>query len=263
LNEETNLSACLQSLGWCDDITVVDSYSTDGTEAICREKGVRFVQHHFEGFGRQRQWALDTLQLLHDWVLILDADERVPDELVREIIEVLSAVDDKVGAFRVKRRFHLWGRWLRHSSLYPTWVVRLIRKKRVRYIDRGHAETQTVDGEIRNLCNDLIDQNLKGIDDWFARQNYYSRRDADYELTEQLKGGGLRELFVSDPLVRRAALNPVCRVGGELGKKSPATRLPPVLVPTVTDNASRGVFVENSQHLVWPSIAQLAVHEID
>jgi glycosyltransferase involved in cell wall biosynthesis len=206
LNEETNLPACLQSLGWCDDITVVDSYSTDGTEAICREKGVRFVQHHFEGFGRQRQWALDTLPLLHDWVLILDADERVPDELVREIVEVLSAVDDKVGAFRVKRRFHLWGRWLRHSSLYPTWVVRLIRKKRVRYIDRGHAETQTVDGEIQNLRNDLIDQNLKGIDDWFARQNYYSRRDADYELTEQLKGGGLRELFVSDPLVRRAAL---------------------------------------------------------
>ena len=124
LNEETNLPGCLQSLGWCDDITVVDSYSTDGTEGICREKGVRFVQHHFEGFGRQRQWALDTLPLLHDWVLILDADERVPDELVREIIEVLSAVDDKVGAFRVKRWFHLWGRWLRHSSLYPTWVVR-------------------------------------------------------------------------------------------------------------------------------------------
>jgi hypothetical protein len=195
--------------------------------------------------------------------LILDADERVPDELVHEIIEVLSAVDDKVGAFRVKRRFHLWGRWLRHSSLYPTWVVRLIRKKRVRYIDRGHAETQTVDGEIQNLCNDLIDQNLKGIDDWFARQNYYSRHDADYELTEQLKGGGFARIVRFRPAGTQGSPQSGLPRWGELGKKSPATRLPPVLVPTVTDNASRGVFVENSQHLVWPSIAQLAVHEID
>jgi hypothetical protein len=76
----------------------------------------------------------------------------------------------------------------------------------VRYLDRGHAETQTVDGEIRNLRNDLVDQNLKGIDDWFARQNHYARRDADYELAEQHKGGGLRDLFAFDPLLRRAAM---------------------------------------------------------
>jgi glycosyltransferase involved in cell wall biosynthesis len=206
LNEELNLPFCLDSLGWSDDIIVVDSYSKDRTEAICRERGVRFVQHAFEGFGSQRQWALDTLAITHDWVLILDADERVPQELAHEIDEVLSHVPDTVSAFRVKRRFYFWGRWLRHSSLYPTWVVRLVRKRGIRYVDRGHAETQSVDGEIRDLRNDLIDHNLRGIDEWFARQNRYAGQEADYELAEEDKGWKAQELVASDPLVRRAAL---------------------------------------------------------
>lgn len=206
LNEAVHLPFCLDSLGWSDDIIVVDSYSTDRTEAICRERGITFVQHTFEGFGSQRQWALETLPIVHDWVLILDADERVPTELALEIDRVLGSVPETVGAFRVKRRFHFWGRWLRHSSLYPTWVVRLVHKKRVRYMDRGHSESQEVDGEIRDLCNDLFDQNLKGIDAWFARQNRYSRMEADYELGEGRKAKIWQELFSSDPMARRAAL---------------------------------------------------------
>jgi glycosyltransferase involved in cell wall biosynthesis len=206
LNEELHLPLCLESLYWTDDITVVDSFSTDGTEAICRERGVKFVQHTFEGFGSQRQWALKTLPIAYDWVLILDADERVPIALAREIGEVLINVPDTVAAFRVRRRFHMWGRWLKYSSLYPTWVVRLVHKQRISYVDRGHGETQKADGEIRDLRNDLVDENLKGVDEWFARQNRYSRRDADHELAEELKAGSIRELFAPDPLTRRAAL---------------------------------------------------------
>ena len=171
LNEELHLPSCIDCLDWSDDVIVVDSYSTDRTEAICRERGIQFVQHVFEGFGSQRQWALENVPIAHEWVLILDADERVPPELAGEISEVLVEVPDTVGAFRVRRRFHMWGRWLRYSSLYPNWVVRLVHKQRVRYVDRGHSETQKVNGEIRNLRNDLIDENLKGIDEWFARQN--------------------------------------------------------------------------------------------
>ena len=73
--------------------------------------------------------------------------------------------------FRVRRRFHMWGRWLRYSSLYPSWVVRLVRKDRVSYVNRGHAETHIVEGRIEELENDLIDENLKGIDEWLERQN--------------------------------------------------------------------------------------------
>jgi len=206
LNEEIHLPGCLDSLKWCDDIIVVDSYSTDRTEAICRSAGTRFFQHEFEGFGTQRNWALDHTKPKYDWILILDADERVPVELAMEIREVAQSSPERVGAYRLKRRFYMWGRWLRYSSLYPTWVVRLIRKDRVRYINRGHGETQEVEGEIWYLQHDLIDENLKGIDAWFERQNRYSRKEAEYELAQAYTPLKLLHLIGRDPLARRATL---------------------------------------------------------
>ncbi len=206
LNEEIHLPVCLESLQWCDDVIVVDSFSTDRTEAIAKEHGVRFYQHAFEGFGSQRNWSLENIDIKHDWVLILDADEKVPAELAEELGRVAIADPDDVGAFRIRRRFYMWGRWLRYSSLYPTWVVRLIHKDRVRYVNRGHAESQEVEGEIRDLENDLIDENLKGMDEWFSRQNRYSSKDAEFELQQQGDSLCLDELFSIDPLKRRATL---------------------------------------------------------
>jgi glycosyltransferase involved in cell wall biosynthesis len=206
LNEEVHLPGCLQSLRWCSDVIVVDSFSTDATEAICKTWGARFFQRAFDGFGTQRNWALEHTQPRHAWILILDADERVPPELAEELIAIAREDPAGVGAYRVRRQFHMWGRWLRHSSLYPTWVVRFVRAPRVRYEDRGHAETQQVQGEVRDLANDLIDENLKGLDEWFERQNRYSSKDAQFEFAQA--HGGLRaaELFARDALVRRAAL---------------------------------------------------------
>ena len=205
LNEEVHLPACLAALDWCDDVIVVDSFSTDRSAEICQAHGARFYQHAFEGFGSQRNWALEHTEPKHEWVLILDADERVPPALARELAEIARSDPPGVGAYRVRRRFHMWGRWLRYSSLYPTWVVRFIRKDRVRYLNRGHAETQEVAGELRDLSNDLIDENRKGIDEWFERQNRYSRKDAEYELAQSAGALRPRELFAKDPLVRRAA----------------------------------------------------------
>lgn len=206
LDEEIHLPSCLAALGWADDVIVVDSFSTDRTEAICRERGARFFQNRFEGFGSQRNWALDNTQPRHPWILILDADERVTPELGEELKAISEAAPSGVGAYRVRRRFYMWGRWLRHSSLYPTWVVRFIHRDRVRYLNRGHAETQEVQGEIRDLAHDLIDENLKGIDEWFERQNRYSRKDAEFELEREKAGLQMGELFSGDPLKRRAAL---------------------------------------------------------
>lgn len=211
LNEEIHLQTCLNALGWCDDVIVVDSFSMDRTEDICRERGARFFQNRFEGFGMQRNWALDNVQPRHPWILILDADERVTPELAVELKGIAEAGPEGVGAYRVRRRFYMWGRWLRHSSLYPTWVVRFIHRDRVRYINRGHAETQTVHGEIRDLTNDLIDENIKGIDEWFERQNRYSRKECDYEFEHEGPAGILMKLFSRDPLARRAAIKHVAR----------------------------------------------------
>lgn len=214
LDEELHLPSCLASLGWCRDVVVLDSFSKDRTEAIARERGARFVQHRFAGFGAQRNWVLDEVPDLREWVLFLDADERVPPELAAELARVTSAAPTDVAAFRMRRRFHLWGRWLPRSSLYPTWVVRLIRRGRVRYVDRGHAETQLVNGAVRDLEHDLIDENLRGMEAWFARQNRYSTREAEHE--EAQAGGAelhalLAQLLAPDPLVRRDALKRLAR----------------------------------------------------
>jgi glycosyltransferase involved in cell wall biosynthesis len=201
-----HLPHCLNSLKWCDDIIVIDSFSTDRTEEICRNAAVRFYQNAFEGFGKQRNWAIDNTHPNGTWILILDADERVPDELAHEITAIARENPQGVGAYRLKRRFYMWGKWLKYSSLYPTWVVRFIHKDRVRYINRGHAETQEVNGEIRELKNDLIDENLKGIDEWFERQNRYATKEAEYELEQESRPAIISDLISSDPLVKRAAL---------------------------------------------------------
>jgi glycosyltransferase involved in cell wall biosynthesis len=206
LNEERNLPDCLASLGWCDDIFVIDSHSNDSTRRICEARGIHFVQHVFEGFGSQRNWALDTLDLKYDWVLILDADERVPPELALELDRLARSSAVEIAAYRVRRRFHLWGKWLRYSSLYPTWVVRFIRRNRVRYINRGHGETQTVDGTIGKLDGYLVDENLNGLDAWFERQVRYARKDAEHELDVEHTSRASLSLLSRDPLQRRAAL---------------------------------------------------------
>lgn len=206
LNEEIHLPGCLSSLTWCDDIIVIDSFSSDQTESICRQAGARFFQNRFEGFGKQRNWAIANTHPKHDWLLILDADERVSAELVQEMRHAIQNVPDTVGAFRLKRRFYMWGRWLRYSSLYPSWVVRLIHKDKVRYINRGHAETQQVNGRVLKLQEDLIDENLKGMDEWFARQNRYSTQEAQSELSTEARPYGLAALLNRDPLIRRAAV---------------------------------------------------------
>lgn len=210
LDEELNLPKCLASLAWCDDVIVIDSFSRDRTEQIAREGGARFFQNRFEGFGTQRNWALDNTSPKHDWILILDADERTPPAMVEAMRDQIATAPEGTAAFRVARRFYLWGRWLEHSSLYPTWVVRLIHKERVRYKNRGHAETQEVAGDVGVLREDLIDENEKGIVEWFERQTRYARKEAEFELGEA-RGRDPMELLSGDPLVRRAALKRLAR----------------------------------------------------
>lgn len=211
LNEEQNLPRCLDSLLWCDDVIVVDSFSKDRTEEIARARGARFFQNRFEGFGTQRNWAIDNTSPKHEWLLMLDADEQVRPELVADMARKLAAANPSIGAYRLTRRFHLWGRWLRHSSLYPTWMVRLVHKDRARYVNRGHAETQVVDGEIGQLEGDLIDENVKGIGDWFDRQVRYARKEAEFEVAQEQGRFPLGDLISSDPLARRAALKRAAR----------------------------------------------------
>lgn len=209
LNEESNLHHCLDSLDWCDDIVVVDSFSTDETIEICRRRKIRLVQHAFAGFGSQRNWALHEIPLSHEWVLILDADERVPRDLAVELNRLAETSPDHIGAYRLKRRFFLWGRWLRYSSLYPTWVVRFLRRSRVRYVNRGHSETQEVQGVIGEIKGYLIDENHKTLETWFERQSRYSQQEAKFEIDNEDAAVSWSELISTDPLRRRVVFKQI------------------------------------------------------
>lgn len=211
LNEEIHIKRCLESVKWCNDVIVVDSYSTDRTEAICKEYNVRFFQHEFIRLANQWNWAIHNTTPHNPWVLLLDADEYLECPLIQEIKRTLKTVTDDISAFRIKRRFFFWGKWLRRSSFYPTPIVRLIRAGKVSfsYAGRGHGENQTVEGKILDLRNDLIDENLKSLAEWFGRQNRYSTQEAQYELSIENQPLRLGELFSNDVLVRRNALKKI------------------------------------------------------
>jgi glycosyltransferase involved in cell wall biosynthesis len=208
LDEERNLARCLASLTRFEDVIVVDSGSTDRTVAIASAHGARVVTHPFTGFGAQRTWALAHAGARHPWVLVLDADERVPEALAAEIERVLACPAPRIGAYRLRRRFHLRGRWVPRASLYPSWVVRLVHKDRVRFVDRGHAETQEVDGEIGALEHDLHDEDRKGIEAWLVRHARYAVREAEHELRAS---GRIGDVLALDPLRRREALKAIAR----------------------------------------------------
>src|SRR5215813_7353760 len=144
LDEELNLPECLDSVSWADQVFVVDSLSRDRTVEIARARGAQVAQHAFENYSRQKNWALDTLPFAHEWVLIVDADERVTTELRAEI-EALLARPVHAGYY-VNRRFIFLGTWVRHAGWYPSWNLRLFRHRLGRYDNRAVHEHVVLDG---------------------------------------------------------------------------------------------------------------------
>ncbi|MBV9464129.1 MAG: glycosyltransferase family 2 protein [Verrucomicrobiae bacterium] len=203
-NEELHIGRCLDTLRVCDDVVVIDSFSEDKTVQIAKDWGARVQQHVFSGFGDQRSWALENVKLHNEWALILDADEVVTPQLWKEMLRRVHQAPKATAAFAVRRRFYWRGRWIPRSSQYPTWVVRLIRVGWVRYVNRGHSETQVVNGKLEWLWEDLVDENLKGVDAFRQRQMHYAREEAIEELTEN-NAIRLADFRSPDPLARRAA----------------------------------------------------------
>lgn len=175
-NEEENIGQCLDSLTWCDDVVVVDSFSTDRTKTLCARENVRFVEHEFGGWVEQRQWALDNVAFKHPWVLSLDADELVSSELRTEMLERVGK--EPFAAYEMRFRLILWGRWVRRSSHYPVWITRLYLRDRVRYSESGATDLPSIDGPIGRLEADLIHENHKPVEDWLLKHIGYASREA-------------------------------------------------------------------------------------
>jgi glycosyltransferase involved in cell wall biosynthesis len=206
LNEEINLADCLSSVAWSDDVVVLDSYSSDATVEIATRHGARVVQRQFDDYAAQRNFGLQGIAYRHSWVLMVDADERVTAELRGEIEQALRAPAEDVSLFYLRRRDHLFGRWLRHSSGYPTWFGRLIRLGRVS-VERPINELYRSDGSTGRLQGHLEHYPFnKGFSGWLAKHDRYSSMEAELMLRQPRRPWRGADLLAADPQRRRAAL---------------------------------------------------------
>ncbi len=176
-DEEDNIAECLDSLlCWLDDVVVLDSYSTDRTVDLARSAGARVVCRAFDNFSAHKNWALDNVQLEHDWVLFVDADERITPALAAEIRAKVPDAPKTCDGYYIPRKTWFRGRWMR--SMYPDYNLRLIRRGKGRYEDRIVHEHVVVDGSAEYLENPLIHRDEKGIERWLDRHNRYSSMEA-------------------------------------------------------------------------------------
>ena len=183
-NEELNLPDCLASAAWSDDLHVVDSGSTDATVEIARRFGAKVYVHPFENFSAQRNWALRNAAFRHEWVLVLDADERTPSDLAEEIRRTAAEAPPAVAGFEMRRKVFFQGRWIKYAGQFNHfWFLRLFRHRQTRYEDRSVNEYPLVEGEVRRLQGALLHENRKPVRDLMAKYRQY----AGLEARETLK----------------------------------------------------------------------------
>ncbi len=212
-NEERNIERCIRSVNWCDDIVVVDDGSTDRTRELSERAGARVVDHRFESFARQRNWALEHADLKNDWVLMLDADEESSDAFRDDVIRHLSNVDDSIAAFQNCRKTILGTRWLKYSDEFPCWIMRIVRRGRASFLDSGHGEVPIppVDGKVGSIKEPFIHYPFShGISDWFTRHIRYAEREAMLELN-QSASAPLTGVFSTNKSQRRRAFRSISR----------------------------------------------------
>jgi hypothetical protein len=167
---------------------VLDPRTKDRSREVAQALGAQVVEHLFEGYAAQKNWAIGNLPWTTDWLLIADADERVSPELRTEIESV--AHDARASAaYAVRFKMIFYGRWMRHCW-YGTWVIRLLRRGKARYEVRGVHEHVLVDGELGYLQGDLIHNDFKDLDSWISKHNSYATLEAE----EIAQGSGISHL---------------------------------------------------------------------
>jgi glycosyltransferase involved in cell wall biosynthesis len=178
-NEERDLPACLESLaGVTTEVFVVDCGSTDRTLEIAKGHGAHVLTHPFLNQAAQFNWALDNIQSAAEWILRIDADERLSAELRRELQTSLSGLRSEVTGLVVPLRIHFLGRAIRHGASYPVWLLRIWKMGLGRYPDAWMDEHIVLPhGQVLKLHGDLIHEIPKSLSEWTRKHDGYATRE--------------------------------------------------------------------------------------
>jgi glycosyltransferase involved in cell wall biosynthesis len=191
-NEEDRIGDCLDSAALADFALVLDSGSTDRTAEIAGSKGARVEVHPFDGHKEQKDRAVRMADT--DWILALDADERLSPELAEEIEKVLDG-DDLPAAFSMPRRTFYLGRWIDHGGWYPDRKVRLFDRNKARWGGVNPHDHVQVDGEVRKLRGDIHHYSYRSMSDHLKQIDFFTTISAEQKLEAGMKPGILRMLF--------------------------------------------------------------------
>jgi glycosyltransferase involved in cell wall biosynthesis len=206
-NEEIDIAACIESAQLSDDIIVVDSCSSDRTVEIASRYPIRVVQHAFESHGKQRTWMLESIPPKHEWVYILEADERMTPQLFAECEQAIHN-PDYIGYY-VAERVMFMNRWIRYSTQYPRYQMRLFKHGQVWFTDYGHTEREVCQGATSFLKETYPHYTCsKGLNRWIEKHNRYSTDEAK-ETLNQIQQGSVnwKDLFFGKTEIdRRRAL---------------------------------------------------------
>jgi glycosyltransferase involved in cell wall biosynthesis len=188
-NCEKTIEQTLASIKWSDEILVVDSFSNDSTLDIVKEYGVNVIQHEYINSARQKNWALQYCT--HDWVFQIDSDE-ILEEMAETIIrDAINNAGENTHCFKMSRKNHVLGKWVKYGGLYPDWEYRLFRKKYGKWWDREVHSRIVVSGKIGILDTHLIHHGMPNISKQLSNLNRYTRYEAD-----ELKKRNIKFSFV-------------------------------------------------------------------
>ena len=196
LNAAAQLEACLRSVHFADEIVVVDSGSTDGTQELAERCGARVIAQPWLGFGPQKQFAVEATK--HDWVLCLDADERVSPELQAAIESTLQ--QPATGAYRFARCNRFLGRYLKYGEGYPDWSLRLFDRRQARWSDDAVHEKVVSQASVGTLPGDLLHDSAETLAAYLTKQNRYTSLAADMAWQAGKRSSFGRLVF--SPIVR-------------------------------------------------------------
>lgn len=210
-NEAANIVDCIASVAWAEQIVVVDSSSSDATPQLAREAGAELVNFVWDGrFPKKKNWALANVAWRHEWVFIIDADERAPPEMGEELAQLLASAAEHAGYY-INRRFWFLDGWLGHCGYYPSWNLRMFRHALGRYEQFPDvADTSSGDNEVHeHVLLQGTTGHLKGELDhyayptlaiWIEKHNRYSSWEASVDLSKEAQAMGVAAQI--DPALR-------------------------------------------------------------